>query len=427
MKKYILLGEARGIGGWQIYCDGRISYMSKEADKVFFICPPVNEDDIKLKYIKECSHYKNIHPFHPLTSYSNHQINIVIKQILNSIQYQNGDEVVVEATTLNNTLWAEKLSETTAGMAFCFVLHSHIGKLHPSLVDFYWHKYNQRLLAGMTYLTLQEIFEGAHELTKVQSYSFNAIGRAPLTNEKLNIDDIAAIKRYKQNKSKIIGYFGSLNKPHIIPLCDCLINFARTHKEDCFLFVFIGSSSKGDKEKIMKRYNKNRENYYFYNVAELFPVPKDLFRVMDVCIGTWGSARTAAMTGVKTIRLDNDVNVDAQGIIGITLRNGVYYDEPSGTKSIEDYLNEILYSDIYDGIENNAKTEQADFIEAQKEINEFLEPFFRNQKNINYYNVTSIGCLNYKDAILKGLRVVFGLGFTEFLLNTIKKTYNLFK
>lgn len=425
MKKYLLFGEARGIGGWQIYCDGRIAFMETCCDQVFFICQPLGKQSIKLKYLNNSTNMKLVHPFHSMTSYCKTDINTVTNKILKFINYTKDDQVVIEATTLNNSLWAEYIAQKTKGTAFCFLLHSHIEKTANQINNFFWFKYNQRLLAGMTFLTLQELFKDKHVLSKAESYAFDANGRPPLTEEELLKDEINEISFYKQKHYKVIGYFGTLSKPHVIPLYQKLICYSEKHSNNHFLFVLIGSSKTGTIERQIRTMSQAKSNYVPMIIPELFPVPRSIFKIMDVCIGSWGCARVAAMTGTKTIRLMDDVGVEAQGIIGITLRGGNYYDEPSNNKNLETFLDELLFSSLYEEMPNNALTEQSDYLENQKKINEFFKPFSPDSSQKEYYDVADIPSQSMSEILIKFARRIIGLRNVEYVFSVVKSFFKI--
>lgn len=426
MKKYILIGEASGIGGWQIYGDGRVAFLKKMGVEVYVITSVTFNSEIKLQYFKECHLLRCNHVFHRFTGYPLRDIKKISNDILSFIDYKKEDEVFIEATSINSSLWAEYLSKATQGVSFCYLLHSHIEDVSVQEKKFFWFKYNQHLLAGMTYLTLQDLFQNFKILDKDNSFAFKADGRSPINDENTLLEETNKIESLKSENYKIVGYFGTLNKPHVIPLCKRLHDFFTLHSADKFLLILIGSSTKGEVEKVITNMYCGRVEVKCIIIPELFPVPRKVFELMDVCIGSWGCARNAASTGVKTIRLMGDTDIIAQGIVGITLRNKTYYDLPAGEEQLEDYLDNILYKKAYDGIVSNAETSFPDYELMQHKINNFIHLFDRDPKQHNYYEVEKIGCLSKLDYIHKFMFCIIGIELGEKILMLLKKYHNGF-
>ena len=85
-----------------------------------------------------------------------------------------------------------------------------------------------------------------------------------------------------------------------------------------------------------------------------------------------------------------DTDVVAQGIIGITLRNNIYYDLPCGTETLEDYLDNILFHDTYDAINNNSIVSYRDYEISQVQMDEFLMEYLNKARQAEYFPINDI-------------------------------------
>ena len=356
------------------------------------VISPVSKNKIiKLKYLDLANVIWNDFVYHNPIVYTEKNQASIINEMLDGIGYVEGMNLFIEATTINSSYWAEIIAKKTGGTAFSYLLHSHIDHLKEQEIEFFEFKYQQKLLAGMTENTLRDIFSQSKNFKVNDYYSFKADGRDPLTNE---IEKcayyITDIQEKKDKGALVIGYFGTLNKPHIYELSNRIVDYVNKHPNRMFVYVTIGSSENNRAEKYISHLFKDMNNVVYVQIEEMYPVPINLFKLMDVCIGSWGSARTASRTGVKTIRLMGDTDVVAQGIIGITLRNNIYYDLPCGTETLEDYLDNILFHDTYDAINNNSIVSYRDYEISQVQMDEFLMEYLNKARQAEYFPINDI-------------------------------------
>ena len=340
MKKYVLLGGAIGIGGWQLYCDARISYVTETGCKPYMIyaSSKSQSDTVSLKSFKECSIVNIQELERPPFVFCKRQIKRIVNQVMDFLNIEDGDDVCFESTNIIFALWAELFAKEANADHISYLLHSHIEEIPTETQKFFWHKYQQGKLGGMNDETLRMLFKNYKDIRPEDACGIAASWRSPLCEsndyDKV-IDEIKAC-------DYVIGYFGTLNKPHFLKLCDCLDNYFSGHNEHSFAFISIGSSANGMAEKKQTDVSNSHTNCKTVNIPALYPVPKNLFRAMDVCFGSWGSATVAARVGTYTVRLMDDVNLIPQGIIGVTLRSYPYKECDVGKESVEELLDNIL-------------------------------------------------------------------------------------
>ncbi|MCR4661261.1 MAG: hypothetical protein K5765_04565 [Clostridia bacterium] len=419
MNNYIIFANAFGVGGWQIYAEGRVIHLLNKGFRVYVLSPYINKGIIKLPFLNKTSVLPINELFRNPLIYNQHQRNVIISKVLSFIKYNEKDEYFFESTSINSSMWGEMIAKKVKGKNFSYLLHSHIENVSKDVHEFFNFKYYQRLLAGMTPNTIKELLFRNIDVNSDLLYSFKADGRDPLSNENLFVDEINKIIEFKKENKRIIGYFGNLDKPHVIELTNRIIKYCATHIDCGFVFVTVGSSNKGKVEKQITKLVKKCSNLDEINIPEAYPVPIFLFENMDVCIGSWGSARTAARTGVLTIRLMGDIDVVPQGIIGVTLRNDIYYDLPVGTCTLNEYLDNILFLHTYDSIENNSKRDYNDYEIIQNKIDFFID--LSNSRVDNYYDVLSIKSISKKEKIMKLLCSSLGLKISDLLFRFFNK------
>lgn len=422
MNKYLILGNIYGVGGWQIYIEGRICHLLSQGLKIYVISPVMNGEEIKLEYVRHIKVFPCDIVFRNPAIYTTSQQDRTIKELLNFIDYQSDDKVLVESTSIYSSFWGEYLAELTTGKNFSYILNSHVMDVignNNTFIDFFRFKYAQKLVAGMTHLTLKEILFQNQEVSDSELFSFKAAGRNPLTSLNTLVSQTNMIEEIKKQGTIVVGYFGNLDKPHVIPLTKELIQYFSTHKDHSFLFLTVGSSSKKKIEKKIKSIIKGQSNTETMNIGNLYPVPIQLFQLMDVCIGSWGSAKLAAQSGTKTIRLISDTTVVAQGVIGITLRDNEYYNLPIGKENLFEYLNNILFSHIYDNIPKSKITEYSNYKLIQEKIDAFISPMF-SSSNFDYFSIKKIGIKTKREIIMKICNIILGTKISNVLYKILK-------
>lgn len=393
MKKYLLLGSINGIGGWQLYLDARASHLADSGYEVYILYATAEKvyGPIKLKALKRaktvfCGEVMFQNPNLLGRKYAM----TVVEYVRAAIDYQMDDQVFVESTSMPFSLWGELLAKELHGVNFTYLLHSHIENVAPPLLKYFAFKYRQGLLAGMSKKTLPDLFRGYITIDDGKECAIAASWKSPLCDcaECRELFDRLCVDL--PNDDDVIGYFGTLNKPHFREVCRIIRRFADENQERNVLFLSIGSSFDHCAEQYQKDLAAGSRNLKCINIPELYPVPQQLFQRMDVCIGSWGSSIVAARGGALTIRLENDVVATPQGIIGITLKHFPYYTEDSCGESLLAILEKAIVRGVYNGIEMVAPPAAVDYHLLQRTEDEVIRPFDCSGQRQVYYDVFSI-------------------------------------
>lgn len=380
-KKYIILGPSRGIGGWQLYVDARHQHCVDLGYDTYVLSSDESMNlSVQLLSLKKGKIINLPELTYPFFVFSKWQIKRVINVIKKAIDYNSYDNVFIESTCMSYTMWGEIFAKELKAVNYGFILSSHIENTSRDVQRFFEFKYDQHLLSGQTEITLVGLFTGYKNVDNYKR-GLNASWGPPICDFREDCQVyIEEFRKAKEKEIKIVGYFGSLNKPHFKPLCVELRRYFDNHKDSNFLFVSIGSSTFSISEKYQAEIMEKSSNVYCFNIPTLYPVPCDFFNLMDVCIASWGSANAAARVNKRVIRLMDDVNVIPQGIIGVTLRVNPFYKQPIGDESLEELLDNIFYGNNYEGVEfaydvvNHAPDENE---KKQCIIDDTMKPFVR--------------------------------------------------
>lgn len=389
-RKYVLIGPAHGIGGWQLYIDARCDWLMKQGIDLYLIYDGnIGGKEIKLLNTQRAKKIE-ITMEEPYW-YSKRYVDKQICKIICFLDYKEGDEVFIESTSMIYSFWGEILAKAVHGQNFSYLLHSYTNGRPLAWKKFFSYKYDQDLIAGQTENTLPELFDGYRAISKDESRAIFAAWGSPICKSR---DDCREHIRYlndlKIRNYKLIGYFGVLRKRHFMTLCDTVEKYAKNHKETKFCFVAIGSSDTDqqlEEKRICEINEKKFENCIAYNIPELYPVPEDIFEMLDVCLGSFGSASTAALACKRTIRLQSDLHLAVQGVIGITVSEDNHHLQPVRDESVEDIFDEIIFGNNYEGYKYDAPGKWRWGEEGHKKIDEQMRPFEKRAKGYCYYDV----------------------------------------
>lgn len=410
--KYVILGQLAGIGGWQLYIDARASYIGEKGYDVYLvsIC---REKDIKLpSFLK--SKYLCLPEVHmPPASYTKKQQNIILNKLFKFIG--GGDEMIIESTDMNLSMWGELIAKHYKARNFSYLLHSHFPQQNRFVQDFFLYKYQRDELAGMSDLTLPELFNNHPMAEQIEGRSLPAAPKDPISDENTVEDITNIILQYKtKNNAFVVGYFGNLDKPHFTQLCEFIEQYAKKNCGSSFLFVSVGSSGKGRAERRQQRIEDKAKNCSIINVPSMYPVPKQLFQTMDVCMASWGSSENSARAGAFTIRLLDDVTIIPQGIIGIDVKD---YKSPRCSESLTEILDKIRNGE-YCISDVHIDSKPYDYTSAHKMIDQKV---FKCTYDKEYYDITRIKTVSKRSEIEKKLNTIFGIEITKGVVVIIKK------
>lgn len=419
-KKYLIFGGIQGIGGFQLYTAARFQHVKHLGFEVFVFSSDGQSDNVKLKELKSDHCFSLSELCIPPYCCRANQRNHLSEKVKKMVSYKEDDEIFIEACSLPYALWGEIISKSMKGVCFAYLLSSHTENTPRDIQKYCSFKYDKKLIAGQTNITLPDLFKGFRDIAN-DKRGLPASWSSPICDSREDcLSYLSSIKEYKTKGYKIVGYFGTLNKPHFIKVCQQIEEYSRSHSENKLLFISVGSSQSGKIEKRQLQVNKNSPNCEVLNIPELYPVPIAIFSLMDVCLASWGSAGTASYGCERVIRLMDDVDVVPQGIIGVTLREKPYYKQPIGNESLFEILDNVLFGDNYSGIIKIPSVYVDKSEERHNQIDAFLKPFTYNMKEFEYYDINLIKISSFSKRIISFCCHTIGINATLKLRSVAK-------
>lgn len=417
MKKYILLGDVFGIGGWQLYGDARITYLTEKGIEPYFLCCYQKEEDIKLAALKSCAKMSRFEFLRAPNMQDRRKVQRVLEQVKAFVDCRPGDEVFVESTSITLSLWGEMIAQALHGTHFAYLLQSHIENVPQAQLAYFDFKYSQQLLGGMSTKTLPDLFQGHREIEPGREFGIPATWKSPLCESGEYDDMLAQLRGCVGEEGKIIGYFGVLDKPHFALLCDYIGQYAGRHPECRFAFLSVGSSKDGSAEK--RQLAVQSAHCVCVNIPQLYPVPRQVFRAMDVCISSFGSSMVSFRSGAPTLRLLNDVEIRPHGVMGITLKTAPYVECPPCEESLDELMDNMLFLNAYSEADCQPPPPQKDYHLSHAYEDSVMRLYEPHEHGDAYYDVRNMPCASRYERCVRFLNHFMGIQAAEKLLERV--------
>ncbi len=411
MKKlYIMLGYKGGISGGQIYVRNKLNHMKSIGYDVTVI------DNLRKQkvLIEDLLKFKNNTlpelRFFP-SVYDSHKREKILKKLIKLSGFNNSyDEVVIESATINFSMWGELLAKKINAKHMALLIDTGFPKdmKTDDIMSYLDFKLKRGELATISKKAFLNLFNGYRDIeeNEIKFLSFSCSN---------SVEDIKYKKVIKKSDYDfVIGSLGRVSKPYFPDMVDAVTEFAKKHSDKKILFLVIGGKANGDNSVVTKK-TKEIKNLDTHITGLMYPVPKELFDLMDVCIASSGSVRASYLTGAKTIIMDDETKV-ALGVAGYSVKKFPYIENQAFFGSLVTLLEEVLVN----GYCENFEFEKLDFLEDY-DIKEKLDCHVKLIESSNsekeYYNVLDIK--SFKNLSQLEMFLILTIGNTG--LNYIRK------
>lgn len=306
------------VGGAQLYIKAKADYLQQQGWTVMIV---YNQDGES--YIKELQKYKSLYIpklFKPSYLYLEGARNRIVKKIVHFLNTPN-DEVVIESHSRILASWAEIVAKKKGNVRhIAFDLDECISIPKPML-PFYKFKYNRHELFGITDKSIELLFQGTGVDLFYGSSLLLAYGASDCIYDSPSAIPLASLNGY------VIGVVGRLEKTYVYEYAQNLAEFAKTHAEEDFSFVFVGGAPEGnDIKSRIESLLKPCKNVNLFFTGYMFPIPRELVLKFNICLAGAGAAYALKREGVATIIVDPRDGLSG-GVLGITVQQGVFSDD----------------------------------------------------------------------------------------------------
>lgn len=371
----IFFGDIHEMGGGPLFILEYIRYLKKNNWDVLLFSTSVPLGKNRIEELDEYIRYGN--PVFGLKpgELNSDELNIIKKTYLDAIRGKY-EKVFLFSIFFEGALWGELFAQELKGKHIICDVNEPTGevlKKYISYEDFFSFKYQRGEFystAGMTDFLLKKF-----HMNHIKGDRLNLDMYANPIQELVE-SNVANICRLDFN----IAYVGRPNKPYFYHVIESVRDFTYKHKDKQVQFFIMGDA----------------ENYYEYICRRLlcfnnikvvflgvcFPIPRELYRKVDVIIAGSGSAIFSAYER-KPVIVPNAVTYMSNGIMGYTceIDECIVSKFPSNRRIIDD-LEDALITKTYLKNEFNMPR-----LKDLKRFFQQIKVLFNKEICIEYYNV----------------------------------------
>ncbi len=418
MNKYVIIASSVGtMGGEQIHNWNKYLYCTNNGYAVYIISAFYG--DVVIEELKQFESYVVEElDFFP-TMFTKSARTRVINKILNMIEYSLDDNVIIESHMVCYACWAEILAAEIQGKNFIHLMGEKFS-INATLrvKDFLEFKYERRELATIGRAEImQNLFKPFRTLSLDECYPLSAVSNN-------DAEDVPIPDRINLGKrcDKVIGIAGRLEKPFVKTSFDEVISLASDNPTVTFKIVLIGY---GNIDKLLQKAEQHKNIEIVYT-GMLYPIPRKLFQICDICISSSGTARIAGRYAI-TVSIDA-VTDKAIGILGYDTNRTLISDNANAS-SLREYLELVLFTNFKDTANYNLlPPEDLAVLETRlKDHMEFVDNSAREKNYYDFFNkkrdvMDHIASLSYSVLGIKGINALRNIRHA--LKQTIKMINN---
>ncbi|PWF99658.1 hypothetical protein [Levilactobacillus bambusae] len=338
MKKYVIFTHViRGteIGGSLIYTRNKVNDVKDRGHVPYVYSRMGDRDDVIV--------YPELLPFRDHLIYelayapslfSRQRVRRILDRFLTEIDYQVGDDVIIESHDITEALWAELLAQETSGQNFVYLINEYTAdtRLKSRERDFIGWKLSHRQLAVLSPVTYDYLLPG-HRVPDYQRYLLKAPDSNVVadTSQPTPVDDLPLADYH-------VASIGRLEKPYVAEMLTAVIEFCERYKKKQVHLTLIGDTADETvKNRLIDRCAAV-PNLELLITGYLLPIPRRFFRQVDVFISSAGSTLVSHHEGIPTLVMSPESQ--ALGLMGWTT-DQILFGKPSPV-GITDWLDRIL-------------------------------------------------------------------------------------
>ena len=376
MKKYVFITPSlSNMGGAQMYIRNKLLYLINAGWKVDVIAGKA--DNVLINELK-C--YKEVYPELLFDKYLflHHVQYKLLNTLKNRVEDSNYEEIVIESSTIQTSLWAESLAKSIKAKHLVYLLTESNETFNSGLRDFFIFKHRRRELVGINIHSLVNFLKPFYPIEAEESYHLRAI----CNNVEADVDHPLLHQINKNDYDFIIGGVSRMDKPFVFNAVSDICEFSRSCSNKKFLLLWLGDASCENSIISITNLTKAQKNVSFIKTGYILPVPTKLLEICDVLISSSGSSWPCLRSGVPTITYDaNDCK--PIGILGRTTNNSLFRNEEEPPIELSNLLEQVLIKKSYKRVPSSYNTDLPDFSEHLV----FLSKMEKEQK---YFDVDSI-------------------------------------
>lgn len=347
MKLYIFLTfDIQDIGGGQCYVANKAEYLEKTGWKVLVFSNSYRrKGGCPIDYLNQYLNLKLLELSYPAHLLPNVIVCYAITKLIKRIGEAKYDEIIIESHDDKLAIWGELLAIKLSSRHFVVPLNEHyrgIGKYYEDKLDFYSFKFDRGELSSDLNIATR-LFNGYREVNheKIRHWIIDEDPVRDYNNELVN----SIIK-----KDWNICYIGRGAKSYVPNILSGIGEFASMYQMRTIQFIVVGDAVSVHK-KLIDHIIGTNPNLTCLNLGNQTPLPRSLYKKVDVVIAGSGSARCSAEEGALTLVVDAESGL-CNGLLGYETMGSIYSSSSMQQTSIASALERVLVQKIHERLSN---------------------------------------------------------------------------
>ncbi len=348
LKKYIIFNQdLHSIGGTQMVTAGMANFLEKRGWQVyvFFHGEPHGKSEIPslTKYISGCGFDELLK--RPYKVFPDDRERVLDRMIeILQIDSTLENEIVIESHYDIAAYWAELLAERIHARHYFFVCNEDFRGFrlfYFENLNFLYFKYLRHELLCSS-VTFEKIFNGYRD---VKHDKFLIPPEIDIVREMDAIQDVEnSMVDQIEKRDFNIAYMGRAEKIYVPATYKAVAEFARNHPDKKIQFVIVGKLLIQERIDLLQSLFEKLENVSVVQMGNLVPIPRALFKKLDVVIA---GAQTAIFCAYENVPVIATI-VDSEKTAGCLYYdvNDAWHGEPK--YSFSEMLERVLINREYD-------------------------------------------------------------------------------
>ncbi|ORU00536.1 hypothetical protein D081_1059 [Anaerovibrio sp. JC8] len=345
MKKYIIITyDIHPVGGTQAYTAGKARYLEKCGWNVIVLFAGNNNEKCDIAYLNKFLFGGNMGLGLLPYDLQEKVCDYIVDGILTDIGIEGKEDLnIIESHYDVAAFWGELLAEKLKCKHYIFCCNEYYRNkngyktYYKENLDFFYFKYCRNELIASREAT-KRLFKGYKGvIDRLIEYPEFIVEQDPVQD--VLFENVDLLPRSKWN----ICIISRMDKPFVRKALLGVKNFARLHPSYDINLIFIGDENPIREYINDIFYGADNVKIIFWGV--LVPIPRIIFKKIDVIIAVAQTARLISYEGVCVITA-NVLTTKASGVLGYDTQDSWYGSEVKG-KTYENFLEDVLISDKY--------------------------------------------------------------------------------
>lgn len=342
----IITSNIKTVGGTQCYVAAKAKCLERMGWKVFILSPSFHSDKYNYpipflqKYLDGNFESLAIQPFKLPRFF----VKRTLKRIIRFIGVVNdNEEIIIESHEDNFSQWGELLASRLNARHYFYLMNEFYRKPFQTYVDkmgFYSFKFDRAEILG-SLKTFSRLFDGFKTINKNDYPGDVVIDESPI-QDVYNV----IIDKIPHNDWNIC-YIGRGNKSYVPNILLDVGDFSKKYPNHNIQLIVVGDINNHSRITDIILSNKNLQ---IIELGLLHPIPKMLFKKVDVVIAGSGSARHSAEEGAVVVVADTET-CKSNGLLGYDTNNSIYKDKDSVISDFAIALERVLVDKSYQNME----------------------------------------------------------------------------